>query len=231
MPRDIICVQGAAADALRAERFEYALHRSPSVTEAMLEAGCGSSRALYERVGKELAMSPSAYRRGGDGERIQFTIGDSSLGRMLVAKTERGLCALWWGEDETLLAILRERFPRADTVRDDAALAPLVEDIEAYLRRHGPLPDVTVDVRGTSFQHRVWEALRDIPVGETRTYAEIAAAIGQPQAARAVAQACAANPVALFIPCHRVIRSDGNLSGYRWGVERKKKLLAREVAR
>ncbi len=217
-----------AATALQAERFESSLRRGNSVFNALFDAGYGSSRALYERVRQDLGMSPSAYSRGGDGEQIHFTIATSSLGRMLVAKTLHGICALWWGEEKQLLSSLRQRFPRASIVRNDVALAPLVERIDKHLTHNGHLPDEAVDARGTEFQRHVWKALMQIPIGETRTYTQIAEMIGHPKAVRAVANACAANPIALFIPCHRVIRSNGDLAGYRWGLERKETLLTRE---
>lgn len=217
--------------ALKAERFEALLRQNLSVMDALFEAGYGSSRALYERVHEVLGMSPSAYREGGAGERMCYTVAESSLGPMLVAQTVRGICALWWGEEESLLSQLYDRFPRASIARDDALLERVVERVEAYLGRLEPLPVIEVDDRGTDFQRRVWQALREIPVGETRTYAQIAHEIGRPNAARAVARACATNPVALFIPCHRILRSSGALAGYRWKVERKKALLASEQQR
>lgn len=217
-----------AALALKAERFEDSLQSSPSVLDAMFDAGYGSSRALYERVQKHLGMRPSTYRRGGESEQIRFTIADTSLGRMLAAMTDLGICALWWGDDEELTTTLHARFSRATIVRDDEALAPLAQSIEAYLNDGGLLPNEAIDARGTEFQRKVWQALIQIPIGETRTYTQVAHMIGQPKAVRAVASACAANPVALLIPCHRVIRSSGELANYRWGIERKKALLARE---
>lgn len=168
------------------------------------------------------------YSRDGGKETVFYTIAATSLGTMLVARSERGLCALWWGDGESVMAELRHRFPQARLVRDDAALAQTVAGIEAYLSQGRPLPEEALDARGSEFQRRVWSELRKIPAGETRTYAQIAQAIGKPSAARAVARACATNPVALFIPCHRVIRSDGDMAGFRWGVGRKKALLALE---
>lgn len=162
-----------------------------------------------------------------NGETVYFTVAQGALGPLLVGATDHGLCALWWGGGEELEALLRERFPGATLVRDDGRLAPVVQGIEDHLQGRGPLPNVPIDARGTGFQRRVWDALRAIPPGEVRTYKEVAGAIGQPRGARAVARACAANPVALFIPCHRVVGADGRLRGYRWGVQRKEALLAR----
>lgn len=173
-------------------------------------------------------MIPSVDRRGGEAERITYTMADSFLGRMLVAATERGVCALGWGADEELVTTLRDRFPKASVARDDRAISELVQKIDAHLRENKKLPAVPLDTAGTEFQRRVWEALRQIPIGETRTYSEMAGMLGRPTSARAVARACATNPVALFIPCHRIVRANGDLAGYRWGIERKEALLAIE---
>ena len=162
-------------------------------------------------------------------ETIAYSVTGSPLGRLLVARSRRGLCALWWGDDdEAMRAHLAERFPHADLRPDAAALAPVVERVGAYLEGDGPFPDEPLDPQGSPFQQAVWQALRAIPPGETRTYGEVARAVDRPRAVRAVARACAANPVSLIIPCHRVVRADGGLGGYRWGLGRKEALLARE---
>lgn len=217
-----------AGDALRAARLEEALGRVETVTDALWEAGYGSIRALYANLSKDLGIAPSAYRRGGAGEIIFYTVASSPLGPMLLARTARGICALGWGEEGDSLSDLRRRFPRASLERDDEGLRPLVQAINRHLSEGGPLSDIPIDARGSEFQRRVWDALREIPYGETRTYTEIARRIGMPQAVRAVARACASNPIALLIPCHRILRSDGCLAGYRWGVERKAALVAAE---
>jgi AraC family transcriptional regulator, regulatory protein of adaptative response / methylated-DNA-[protein]-cysteine methyltransferase len=186
---------------------------------------------VYERADAALGMTPGDYRRGGRGARVAFTIVGTPLGRLLVGATERGVCAVALGDDErTLERELRDEFPRATVERDDTALAAPVAEIVAQLRGEGAegAPAFSLDVRGTAFQWQVWRALQAIPRGETRTYAQVAASLGRPSAARAVARACASNRVALAIPCHRVIRGDGGLGGYRWGVERKDELLRRE---
>jgi AraC family transcriptional regulator of adaptative response/methylated-DNA-[protein]-cysteine methyltransferase len=177
-------------------------------------------------------MQPSAYRAGAQGQRIAYTLVESPLGRLLVAATERGLCALRFGGsggDEALLAELRAEFPRATIERDDALLTPEADAILEHLAGQRPVLDLPLEVQATAFQARVWAALRAIPYGQTRSYADVAEAIGEPPAIRAVARACARNPVALVVPCHRVVRADGALAGYRWGVERKRTLLAREA--
>jgi AraC family transcriptional regulator of adaptative response/methylated-DNA-[protein]-cysteine methyltransferase len=174
-------------------------------------------------------MKPTRFRRGGAGASIHFAIGASSLGAVLVAATDKGICCILLGDDPDHLARdLQDRFPNADVVGGDADFEAIVARVVALVERPETGLDLPLDVQGTAFQHRVWQALREITVGRTATYAQIAASIGQPTAARAVAQACGANPVAVAIPCHRVVRTDGNISGYRWGVERKRALLKRE---
>lgn len=219
-----------AFDLIRAQRFEKALSEVGNVTEAIFDAGYGSSRALYQRVGKDLGMRPSSFRRGGKGEAIAYTVGASPLGSMLVAMTARGVCALWWGEEQEMIDTLHRRFPQALMTRDDVELAPVVDRIKRALLENRDLDGLPIDAQGSEFQRLVWEALRSIPAGDTRTYAEVARMIGRPDAARAVARACATNPIALLIPCHRVLRASGDLAGYRWGLERKQELLAREGA-
>ncbi len=199
------------------------------MTEALYAAGYGSSSRLYERTDAQLGMTPTAYRKGGVGQSIRFTIVDSPLGALLVGATARGLCAVSLGEDgDALEAWLRAEYHAAEIERDDDNLGPWVEPIIRYLGGELRRLDLPVDVEATAFQRRVWAALQAIPYGAMRTYGEIAAALGEPNAARAVARACATNRVSLVIPCHRVIRGDGDISGYRWGVARKWALLERE---
>jgi AraC family transcriptional regulator of adaptative response/methylated-DNA-[protein]-cysteine methyltransferase len=218
------------AAARRAARLRAELRRGATVTEATYEAGYGSSRALYDGAGAELGMRPSAYRAGGRGERIAYAVVESPLGPMLVAATAQGVCALKFGDADALVGELRAEFPEATVVEDAAAVAGHVGVVLEHLAGRRAGLDLPLDVRATAFQERVWAALRAIPYGETRTYREVAEAIGAPRAARAVARACATNPVALVVPCHRVVRGGGALSGYRWGVERKRRLLAQERA-
>jgi AraC family transcriptional regulator of adaptative response/methylated-DNA-[protein]-cysteine methyltransferase len=217
------------ADACRLGRLKTRLKVSNNVTSAMYEAGYGSSSRLYERAATQLGMTPGTYRRGGPAVRIRCTVTDCPLGRLLLAATERGVCAVSLGdEDGPLEAFLRDEYPAADVTRDDASLRPWVEEIVRHLQGQQPHLELPLDVQATAFQWRVWQELRKIPYGSTRSYREIAAAIEQPTAVRAVARACATNPVAVVVPCHRVVRSDGDLGGYRWGLERKEKLLEKE---
>jgi AraC family transcriptional regulator of adaptative response/methylated-DNA-[protein]-cysteine methyltransferase len=219
------------AETCRLGQFKNRLREGDSVTRAMYEAGYSSSSRLYERAPAHLGMTPTAYRKGGLGMSIHYTIVDCPLGRLLVAATERGICGVSLGEDDAALeAGLRGEYPAAQIQRDEEGLGEWVNAFLSYL--HGRQPDVNlpVDVRATAFQWQVWEALRAIPSGSTRSYSQIAKTLGQPQAARAVARACATNPVALVIPCHRVVRENGELGGYRWGMERKQRLLAQEKA-
>jgi AraC family transcriptional regulator of adaptative response/methylated-DNA-[protein]-cysteine methyltransferase len=217
-------------DAHRAGRLQRALAAGASVTEAIYAAGWGSSSRLYERSDRLLGMKPSVFRAGGPAETIRFAVGACSLGSILVAATVRGVCAILLGDDpEALVHELERRFPRAQLVGGDAEFEGLVARVVGLVEHPRIGLDLPLDVRGTAFQRRVWEALRAIPPGTTATYAEIAAAIGMPKAVRAVAAACAANALAVAIPCHRVVRKGGELAGYRWGVERKRALLAREA--
>jgi AraC family transcriptional regulator of adaptative response/methylated-DNA-[protein]-cysteine methyltransferase len=214
---------------LRQQRFRSDLRRSPTVTDAVYEAGFGSTRAAYERAGERLGMRPSAFRQGGRGERITYTFAESEIGPMLVAATERGICAVYLGTRDELAQQLTREFPAAELVEDEAAMGARVQDVvEAVASGAGS--GLVLDAHGSEFQQQVWAALRQIPAGETRTYRQVAEAIGRPEAARAVARACATNPLALLTPCHRVVRADGGLGGYRWGVERKRALLQREGA-
>jgi AraC family transcriptional regulator of adaptative response/methylated-DNA-[protein]-cysteine methyltransferase len=199
------------------------------VTTAMYEAGYGSSSRLYEKSAAQLGMTPGAYGRGGESMAINYTIVDSALGKLLVAGTERGLCSVTLGDDEgTLEEKLRSEFEGAELNRDPLHLDAQVGAIVEHLNGHLPHLDLPLDVRATAFQRRVWEELQKIPYGEKRSYGEVAAAIGRPAAFRAVARACATNPVALVVPCHRVVREGGALGGYRWGIERKRELLEKE---
>jgi AraC family transcriptional regulator of adaptative response/methylated-DNA-[protein]-cysteine methyltransferase len=219
------------ADTLRRERLRDALRAGADVTDALFDAGYGSTSRLYESAHSHLGMTPASYRAGGAGAAIAWTVTDSDLGRLLVAATERGLCFIQLGEDDaTLEARLRDEFPEADLHRDDDALGAI---IDAVLQRVAgdPAPaDIPLDITGTAFQRRVWEALRHIPYGEVRTYGEIAAEIGSPKAVRAVGTACGSNPVGLVIPCHRVVPKAGGVGRYGFGADRKKALLAREGA-
>jgi AraC family transcriptional regulator of adaptative response/methylated-DNA-[protein]-cysteine methyltransferase len=220
----------AYAQALRRERLKAGLRRGESVSRAGWEAGYGSSRQLYEQGAAALGMTPASYRAGGDGARIRYTVIETVAGPLLLAATERGLCASWFGADPAgLERALGAEYPRADLRRGDRALAPVAAAVREHLAGGAPLGRVPLDVEGTPFARAVWNRLRDIPYGETRTYGEVAKLVGRPGAARAVGTACASNPVALVIPCHRVVRADGSGGGYRWGEDRKRALLAREA--
>lgn len=221
----------AYAAALRARRLQAALGRGSAVTRAMLDAGYGSSARLYEQSGDLLGMTPAEYRGGGDGAVIHFAVGRCSLGAILVAQSARGLCAILLGDDpDALLTDLQDRFRRADLQPGDECFNSRVASVVGFVEQPALGLDLPLDIRGTAFQRRVWEALRAIPPGSTASYTEIACRIGAPRAVRAVAAACAANPLAVAIPCHRVVRIGGGLSGYRWGIERKRRLLEREAA-
>lgn len=217
------------AEARRLERLKARLKNGSSVTNALYDAGYGSSSRLYERAPNQLGMTPAVYRKGGEGMEIQYTIAGSPLGYLLVAATERGVCFVSLGDrPDDLEAELRADFPAASIERDDAGLGEWVNAILRHLDGQQPHLELPLDVRATAFQWRVWQALQAIPPGETRTYRQIAATIGQPTAARAVGNACATNPVSLVIPCHRAVREDGSLGGYRWGLQRKAALLEQE---
>lgn len=219
------------ADACRLSLLKARLAKGDDVTTALYAAGYGSSSRLYERAPAQLGMTPATYRRGGQGMRIGYVTVASSLGRLLIAATARGLCAVSLGDTDGLLeAALAQEYPNAEIRRDRNGLSRWVNLLLAHLRGRQPRLDLPVDVQATAFKRQVWEALRRIPYGETRSYSEVARALGRPGAARAVARACATNPVSLVIPCHRVVREDGSLGGYRWGLERKHALLAQEKA-
>jgi len=218
------------AASLRQQRFRTGLREASTVTDAVYEAGFGSTRGAYQRAGEELGMRPSAFKRGGRGERITFAIAETDLAHVLVGRTQRGICAVYLGTPEELRHALAHEFPEAERVEDMKAMANEVETVNEVLAARGIGGSLQLDARGSEFQQKVWAALREIPAGETRTYSQVAEAIGQPGAARAVARACASNPLALLTPCHRVVRADGALGGYRWGIERKRALLEREGA-
>jgi AraC family transcriptional regulator of adaptative response/methylated-DNA-[protein]-cysteine methyltransferase len=219
----------AYAIAHRQQRMRATLERSDTVTEAIYAAGFNSSGPFYASAPQALGMTPSEFRSGGENTEIRFTVGRCSLGAILVAASAKGVCAIMLGDDpDALLADLQGRFSRARLIGGDPAFEELTAKVIGFVEAPSSRWELPLDIRGTAFQHRVWEALRDIPPGTTASYTEIAERIGRPEAVRAVAQACGANPVAVAIPCHRVVRSDGALSGYRWGMERKRKLLARE---
>ncbi len=211
-----------------AERGRDVLGAASSVTESIYEAGYSTSSRFYEGVGRELGMTPSAARRGASGERIEYAVAHCSLGRILIAWTRRGVCEVAFGDSErAILNRLKAHFPKATlerAERSDWARA-VIDSVEIAAPA-----DIPLDICGTAFQERVWRELRKIPVGETRSYSELAEAIGEPRAARAVARACASNKLAVVIPCHRVVRKDGGISGYRWGADRKRELLRREAA-
>ena len=222
----------AYADAHRAGRLREALADGASVTSALYEAGFGSSGRFYAAADGALGMKPKTYAKGGADTRIRYGIGQSSLGRVLAASSDRGICAILIGDDDaTLIADLENRFPNADAIEADADFGTTLAAVIALVEAPGKGLDLPLDIRGTAFQQRVWQALRAIPAGETRSYAGLAQAIGQPDATRAVAGACAANRLAVAIPCHRIVKGDGALSGYRWGVDRKRALLEREATR
>jgi len=222
----------AYADAHRANAVRASLARGgTSVTAAIFDAGFNANSRFYEHADAMLGMKPTQYRAGGVDARIEFAIGESSLGAILVARSQRGVCAISLGDDaDALLRELQDRFPRAELIGGDPSFEALVAQVVGLIEQPNLGIDLPLDVRGTAFQQRVWQALRQIPAGETASYAQIAQRIGSPKSVRAVAHACASNTLAVAIPCHRVVRSDGALSGYRWGVERKRELLSREGA-
>jgi AraC family transcriptional regulator of adaptative response/methylated-DNA-[protein]-cysteine methyltransferase len=221
------------ADSQRLKKFKTNVKGGSSVTNAMYDAGYGSSRSLYEKSGAQLGMTPATYGRGGRGMRIIYTTADCSLGRLLVAATNRGVCSVALGDtDADLISALFAEYPNASIDSRDTAISPSLNlwlsQVLELIAGKTPSVDLPLDIQATAFQWQVWEELRRIPVGETRSYQEIAAAISKPKAVRAVARACASNHAALVIPCHRVIREDKGLGGYRWGMQRKEELLQRE---
>ncbi len=220
------------AVAARATKLRTALAERRTISEAIHEAGYSSTSRFYEHATQRLGMTPSTAKHGGAGETVRFAVGESSLGPILVAATDNGVCAIQFDDDpNTLVHALERRFPHATLIGDDPTFSDTVARVVAFVESPRGTLDLPLDIRGTAFQERVWQALTAIAPGQTATYTQLAQAIGQPRAVRAVASACAANEVAIAIPCHRVIRSTGELSGYRWGVERKDALLKREGAR
>ena len=214
------------ATAHRQKRVRTSLKENATVTEAIYDAGYSSSGRFYAEANQMLGMKPGAYRKGGAGAEIRFATGECSLGQALVAQSERGICAILMGDDaEALVRDLHRRFPNANVMGADRSFEKLVAKVVAFVEAPQRGLDLPLDIRGTAFQQRVWETLRKIPAGSTASYSEIASLMGAPKSARAVAQSCAANALAVAIPCHRVLRNDGGISGYRWGVERKRALL------
>ena len=223
----------AYQDAIRMKRFKAALKEGDDVTGAIFSAGFGSLSRVYGERFRNIGMTPRAYRAGGAGETIAYASRDTALGALLMAATERGVAFVQFGEDpEALLEQLRREFPNADLVASDAQEAPELDAwitaLETHLAGGAPRPELPLDLRGTAFQMKVWRFLLSVREGDAISYGELAAGIDQPRAARAVASACAANRIAVLVPCHRVLRGDGNLGGYRWGLERKRALLASE---
>ncbi|MDQ2920029.1 MAG: bifunctional DNA-binding transcriptional regulator/O6-methylguanine-DNA methyltransferase Ada [Acidobacteriota bacterium] len=220
------------AEACRIGKFKRGVRDGESITNAIYDAGFGSSSRLYERAAAQLGMTPATYGKGGRGAIINYAIVRCSLGDLLVAATDKGVCSVTIGDSESALENdLKKEFPQAEIQRGETALSSLTKAIVDHLEGKTPHIDLPLDVQATAFQRQVWEQLRAIPYGQTYSYSEVAKAIGRQKAVRAVARACATNPVALVIPCHRVIREDKGLGGYRWGLERKRKLLAEERAR
>jgi AraC family transcriptional regulator, regulatory protein of adaptative response / methylated-DNA-[protein]-cysteine methyltransferase len=220
------------AEARRMEKFKTEIRKGHDVVTAMYDAGYGSSSRLYEKASENMGMTPAVYQKGGKGMEINYTIADSDIGRMLVARTPKGVCAITFGDDDAaLVENLENEYPRASIVKDGKDLKDSVDAITQYLAGKDKRLDLPVDVQATAFQMQVWEALRKIPYGKTVSYTDVAEMLGDRKKVRAVASACAKNRVALVIPCHRVVGAGGALSGYRWGIERKKKLIEAEQVR
>lgn len=221
-PRDL-------ADALRLNRFKSLLRSGKNITAALYETGYGSASRVYERSNAQLGMTPAAYQKGGKGMKLHYTIAKSPLGKVLVAATDRGVSAVYiGGAEQELLAELREEYPRAELAPAKETEQRWVSEIVRQIEGKPAAEELPLDVQGTAFQRRVWQELQRIPRGTTKTYTQVAQSLGQPTAVRAVARACATNPVSIIVPCHRVIRGDGSLAGYRWGLSRKEQLLAAE---
>ncbi len=219
------------AEALRIKRFKAMLRAGKSIAGALYETGYGSSSRVYERSNAQLGMTPGTYRKGGQGMKIEYTIAKSPLGKVLVAATERGVSAVYFGDAENpMIAELREEYPRAEIAPATDSFQRWVREIVQRIEGKQPRLELPLDLQATAFQRRVWQELQRIPRGRTRTYSQVARSLGQPKAVRAVARACATNPVSIVVPCHRVIREDGTLAGYRWGLSRKEQLLAQERA-
>ncbi len=216
--------------AFRLARFKRMLREGKGVTEALYACGYGSSSRLYEKTNAHLGMTPAAYRKGGAGMQIRYTVADTTLGKVLVAATERGVSAVYLGEREkSLVEELRKEYGQAEIARAAEANENWLKEIVRRVEGNAPSVDLPLDVHATAFQRRVWQELQKIPRGTTRTYTQVARALGKPRSVRAVARACATNPVSIVVPCHRVVRTDGTLAGYRWGLQRKQKLLEREA--
>ena len=223
-PRDL-------AEALRVKRFKRLLKQGSKISDALYETGYGSSSRVYERSNAQLGMTPATYQKGGKGMKLGYTIANAKLGKVLVAATERGVSAVYLGDSEAkLLGELREEYPKAEIAQAKNGLEKWVKEIVSRTEGNPPKQELPLDLMATAFQRRVWQELQRIPLGKTRTYAQVARALGKPSASRAVARACATNPVSVVVPCHRVIRGDGNLAGYRWGLGRKQALLKTEHA-
>jgi len=221
-PRDL-------AEAMRLARFKKLLRAGRSITDALYETGYGSSSRVYERSNAQLGMTPATYRKGGKGMKIEYSFAKSPLGKVLVAATERGVSAVYLGDTEgKLIAELRHEYPRAEISPAARSYQRWVREIVQRIEGKAVHMELPLDVQATAFQRRVWQELQRIPRGATRTYSQVARALGQPKAVRAVARACATNPVSVVVPCHRVVREDGNLAGYRWGLSRKEQLLKQE---
>ena len=220
------------ADAARMERFKKLLRAGRSITEALYDCGFSSPSRIYEKTNSKLGMTPAAYKKGAPGMHIQYSITKTSLGHVLVAATERGISAIYLGEnDKQLVAELRAEYPKAELSNGTTSHnGPWLREILKRIEGDKPSVELPLDVQATAFQRRVWQELQKIPTGVTRTYTEVARALGKPNSVRAVARACATNPVSIVVPCHRVIRADGQLAGYRWGLKRKQELLQREGA-
>jgi AraC family transcriptional regulator, regulatory protein of adaptative response / methylated-DNA-[protein]-cysteine methyltransferase len=221
-PRDL-------ADALRLNRFKNLLRAGRNITDALYETGYGSSSRVYERSDAQLGMTPAAYQKGGKGMKLEYTIAKSPMGKVLVAATEKGVSAVYLGgAEQKLIGELREEYPHAEIAPAKESYQRWVGEIVRQIEGKPSSLELPLDVQGTAFQRRVWQELQKIPRGTTCTYTQVAQALGQPKAVRAVASACARNPVSIVVPCHRVIRGDGNLAGYRWGLSRKEQLLSAE---
>ena len=220
------------AEAFRVKQFKKLLREGKEITEALYECGYGSPSRIYEKTNAHLGMTPASYQKGGWGMEIGYAIAKSSLGNVLVAATERGISAVYLGENEkALVAELRQEYPRAQIRLSPGEHEKWIREIVKRAEGDAPSVELPLDIQATAFQRRVWQELQKIPLGATRTYTQVAQALGKPQSVRAVARACATNPVSIVVPCHRVIRTDGQLAGYRWGLQRKEKLLEREAAR
>ncbi len=217
--------------AFRLARFKKMLRDGATVTDALYACGYGSSSRLYEKTDSHLGMTPASYRKGGEGMQIEYTVANTSLGKVLVAGTERGVSAVYLGEDEKkLVNELRREYAKAEILRAAEGNQAWLKEIVRRVEGNAPSVDLPLEVHATAFQRRVWQELQKIPRGATRTYTQVAKSLGKPRSVRAVARACATNPVSIVVPCHRVIRADGALAGYRWGLSRKQKLLEKEAA-